>query len=333
LVAFLAESQHALLRERLGGPDVGPDILDLSFRLRRPGKMSTLGQLVYSGLLIGSVYALMSMGLTLIFGVLRIVNFAHGEFLMLAMYGAWAITRVAGLNPFAAMIVVVPAMLLFGMLVHRVIIKPGLDKPHMVLVFATMGLSILMQNLALMAFTADLYDVPPMFGGRSVVIGPFYAKAELLIGFAIAVASTMCLRFVLQATYLGKAIRATVQDSEAAELMGIAVPRIFLITFAAGSALVGLAACVMMPLFSVFPTVGLNFVLIAFVIVVLGGMGSIEGALLGGICIGIVQSISSYYVAPAYGQMFFFVLFLLVMTFRPAGLLGRKGEATIGMND
>ena len=138
---------------------------------------------------------------------------------------------------------------------------------------------------------------------------------------------------MLQATYLGKAIRATVQDGEAAMLMGIPVPRIFLITFAGGSALVGLAACMMMPLFSVFPTVGLNFVLIAFVIVVLGGMGSIEGALLGGICIGVVQSISSYYVAPAYGQMFFFILFLLVMIFRPAGLLGRKGAATIGIND
>jgi branched-chain amino acid transport system permease protein len=295
--------------------------------------MITLGQLIYSGLLIGSIYALMSMGLTLIFGVLRIVNFAHGEFLMIAMYGAWAVTRVAGLNPFLAIAVVVPAMFLFGLLVHRLIISPGLDKPHTVLVFATMGLSILMQNLALMAFSADLYDVPPMFGSQSVSIGPFYAKAELLIGFAIAVASTLGLRFVLKATYLGKAIRATVQDGEAAQLMGIPVPHIFLITFAAGSALVGLAACVMMPLFSVFPGVGLNFVLIAFVIVVLGGMGSIEGALLGGICIGIVQSLSGYYIAPAYGQMFFFILFLLVMIFRPAGLLGRKGEATLGMND
>jgi branched-chain amino acid transport system permease protein len=294
--------------------------------------MSTFGQLLYSGLLIGSVYALMSMGLTLIFGVLRIVNFAHGEFLMIAMYAAWAITRYAGLNSFYAIVAVVPAMFLFGIIVHRLIISPGLDKPHMVVVFATMGLSILMQNLALMAFSADLYDVPPLFGARSVAIGPFYAKVELLIGFAIAVGGTLALRYVLKATYLGKAIRATVQDGEAAQLMGIAVPRIFLITFATGSALVGLAACVMMPLFSVFPTVGLNFVLIAFVIVVLGGMGSIEGALLGGLCIGVVQSLSSYYVAPAFGQMFFFILFLLVMVFRPAGLFGRRGEATIGMN-
>ena len=224
-------------------------------------------------------------------------------------------------------------MFLFGVVVHRLIVMPALDKPHLVVVFATMGLSILMQNVALMALSADLQDVPPILGGRSFTFGPFYAKPELLIGFAVAVACTLGLRFMLQATYLGKAIRATVQDGEAAQLMGVPVPRIFLITFAAGSALVGLSACIMTPLFSVFPTVGLNFVLIAFVIVVLGGMGSIEGALLGGICIGIVQSLSSYYIAPAFGQMFFFMLFLLVMIFRPAGLLGRKGEATLGIND
>jgi branched-chain amino acid transport system permease protein len=294
--------------------------------------MTTVGQLVLSGILVGSVYALMSIGLTLIFGVLRIVNFAHGEFLMMAMYGAWAITKFAGLNPFLAVIAVVPGMFLFGMIVHWLIISPGLDKPHLVVVFATMALSIFMQNVALMLFSADLFDVVPLLGGRSISVGPFFLKPELLIGFAVSLAATAMLHVLLKATYLGKAIRATVQDGEAAMLMGIPVPRIFLITFASGSALVGLAGCVMMPLFSVFPTVGLNFVLIAFVIVVLGGMGSIEGALLGGICIGVVQSLSSYYVAPAYGQMFFFILFLLVMVCRPTGLLGRKGEANIGMS-
>jgi len=294
--------------------------------------MSTFGQLVLSGLLIGSIYALMSMGLTLIFGVLRIVNFAHGEFLMIAMYGVWAIKAFLGFNPYFAILAIVPAMFLFGLVVHRLMISPGVDKPHLVLVFATMGLSILMQNVALMLFTADLFDIPPMFGGRSIAIGPFFFRIELLLGFVIAVTATLGLRWMINSTYLGKAIRATVQDREAAMLMGIPVPRIFLITFAGGSALIGLAACVMMPLFSVFPTVGLNFVLIAFVIVVLGGMGNLEGALLGGICIGIVQAVSSYYIAPAFGQMFFFVVFLLVMIFRPAGLLGRRGEAMVGIN-
>jgi branched-chain amino acid transport system permease protein len=294
--------------------------------------LTTVGQLIFSGILIGSIYALMSVGLTLIFGVLRVVNFAHGEFLMMAMYGAWLATRYLGLSPYASAIVVVPAMFLFGMIVHRLVISPALDKPHLVVVFATMGLSILMQNVALMLMSADLWDVPPLLGGRSFTFGPFFAKPELLIGFAVCLAVTFGLRWMLKTTYLGKAIRATVQDGEAAMLMGIPVPRIFQITFAAGSALVGVAACVMMPLFSVFPTVGLNFVLIAFVIVVLGGLGSLEGALLGGICIGIAQSMSSYFIAPAYGQMFFFILFLLVLIFRPSGLLGQKGTANLGIN-
>ena len=294
--------------------------------------MSTILQLLVSGVLIGSVYALMSIGLTLIFGVLRIVNFAHGEFLMIAMYGAWAISHWLGLNPYAAAIAVVPAMFLFGTLVYYLVISPGLDKPHLVVVFATMALSIFLQNAALMLMTADLRDVPPIFA-RSIAIGPIYIKGELLLGFVITLACTATLQWMIKRTYLGKAIRATVQDGEAAMLMGIAVPKIFLITFAVGSALVGLAACVMLPLFSVFPTVGLNFVLIAFVIVVLGGMGSIEGALLGGVCVGVVQSISGYYVAPAFGQLFFFLLFLVVMIFRPNGLLGQKGAAMLGVNE
>jgi branched-chain amino acid transport system permease protein len=294
--------------------------------------MSTLVQLIVSGILIGSVYALMSIGLTLIFGVLRIVNFAHGEFLMIAMYGAWAFSRLLGLNPYFAIIAIVPAMFLFGALVYRLIVSSALGKPHLVVVFATMALSIFLQNAALMLMTADLRDVPPIFA-RSMTVGPIFVRGELLVGFAVTLLCTIGLRWLIKRTFLGKAIRATVQDGEAAMLMGIAVPRIFLITFAAGSALVGLAACIMVPLFSVFPTVGLNFVLIAFVIVVLGGMGSIEGALLGGVCVGVVQSVSAYYVAPAYGQLFFFLLFLLVMIFRPNGLLGQKGAAMLGMNE
>jgi len=294
--------------------------------------MTTLLQLLVSGVLTGSVYALMSMGLTLIFGVLRIVNFAHGEFLMIAMYGAWAVSRLCGINPYLAAIIVIPAMFLFGAAAYQLVVRPGLGKPHLVVAFATMGLSIFLQNAALMLMTADLRDIPPVFA-RSLTLGPIYIKDELLLGFVITLACTSALQWMLKRTYLGKAIRATVQDGEAAQLMGIAVPRIFLITFALGSALVGLAACVMVPLFSVFPAVGLNFVLIAFVIVVLGGMGSIEGALIGGVCVGVVQSLSGYYVAPAFAQLFFFLLFLLAMIFRPNGLLGQQGAATIGTSE
>ena len=191
--------------------------------------MSTFVQLVLSGILVGSVYALMSIGLTLIFGVLRIVNFAHGEFLMIAMYGVWAFTHLFGLDPYIATVAIVPAMFLFGAVVYRLVISPALDKPHLVVVFATMALSIFLQNVALMAMTADLRDIPPIFN-RSIVIGSIHLKVELLLGFLITLLCTFALQWLIRKTYLGKAIRATVQDGEAAMLMGIPVPRIFLIT-------------------------------------------------------------------------------------------------------
>jgi branched-chain amino acid transport system permease protein len=295
--------------------------------------MATIAQLFFSGAMLGGIYALMSIGLTLIFGVLRVVNFAHGEFLMVAMYGAWALNAFYGLNPYTSILFVVPGLFLFGLLVHYLVIRPAIDKPHLIVVFATMALSIALQNLALLLMTADLRDVAPLFGGQGLHIGPVYLKAELILGFAISIAVTILLMVVLGRTYVGKAMRATVQDREAAALVGINVPRIFALTFGIGSALVGLAGCIMIPLYSTFPTVGLNFVLIAFVIVVLGGMGSMEGALLGGVCVGLMQSFSGYYVAPAFGQMFYFLLFLLVMVFRPAGLMGQRGAAMVGINE
>jgi len=295
--------------------------------------MDTIAQLLVSGVMLGGIYAVMSIGLTLIFGVLKIVNFAHGEFLMLAMYVAWAVVAYTGVNAYTAMIVVIPALFAFGALVYLTMIRPAVDKPHLIVVFATMGLSIVMQNLALVLMSADLRDVPPLFGGTSLHFGPLYLRIELVIGFLVSVAVTVALMIFVKRSYAGMAIRATVQDRDAAMLMGINVPRLFLLTFAGGSALVGLAGCIMLPLYSTFPTVGLNFILIAYVIVVLGGMGSMEGAFFGGICIGLVQSLSGYYIAPAYGQMFYFLVFLLVMIFRPNGLLGQRGAAMVGINE
>ena len=252
---------------------------------------------------------------------------------MLAMYLAWAIVSATGITTYAAVAIVTPLLFGFGLLVYLLVVRPGIEKPHLVVVFATMGLSIAMQNLALVAMTADLRDVPPLFGGTPIKFGPLYFRVELMVGFLISIAVTLALMIFVKRTYVGKAIRATVQDRDAAMLMGINVPRLFLLTFAGGSALVGIAGCIMLPLYSTFPTVGLNFVLIAYVVVVLGGMGSMEGAFLGGICVGIVQSLSGYYVAPAYGQMFYFLVFLFVMIFRPNGLLGQRGAAMVGINE
>jgi branched-chain amino acid transport system permease protein len=265
--------------------------------------------------------------------VLKVVNFAHGEFIMLAMYLAWAAVSFSGTSAYAAMLIVIPALFVFGLLVYQLVIRPAAGKPHLTVVFATMGLSIAMQNLALVLMTADLLDVKPLFGGTPFKIGSLYLRSELIFGFCISIAVTLAVMVFMRRSYTGKAIRATVQDRDAAMLMGINVPRLFLMTFAAGSALAGLAGCIMLPLYSTFPTVGLNFILIAYVIVVLGGMGSMEGAFLGGICIGIVQSLSGYYISPAYGQMFYFLVFLLVMVLRPSGLLGLRGAEMVGMTD
>src|SRR5215469_5764358 len=203
--------------------------------------MSTVAQLLVSGIMLGGIYAVMSIGLTLIFGVLKIVNFAHGEFLMLAMYLAWAIVSATGMTTYTAMAVVTPLLFGFGLLVYLLVVRPGIEKPHLVVVFATMGLSIAMQNLALVAMTADLRDVPPLFGGTPIKFGPLYFRLELLLGFLISIAITLALTLFMKHTYIGKAIRATVQDRDAAMLMGINVPRLFLLTFAGGSALVGIA--------------------------------------------------------------------------------------------
>lgn len=295
--------------------------------------METIAQLLVSGVMLGGIYAVMSIGLTLIFGVLKVVNFAHGEFIMLAMYLAWATVSFSGTNAYAATLIVIPALFVFGLLVYQLVIRPAVGKPHLTVVFATMGLSIAMQNLALVLMTADLLDVKPLFGGAPFKIGSLYLRPELVFGFCISIAVTLAVMVFMRRTHIGKAIRATVQDRDAAMLMGINVPRLFLMTFAAGSALAGLAGCIMLPLYSTFPTVGLNFILIAYVIVVLGGMGSMEGAFLGGICIGIVQSLSGYYISPAYGQMFYFLVFLLVMVLRPSGLLGMRGAEMVGMTD
>jgi branched-chain amino acid transport system permease protein len=283
--------------------------------------------------MLGGIYAVMAIGLTLIFGVLKIVNFAHGEFVMLAMYLTWAAVTVSGTNAYVASLAVIPALFIFGLIIYQFVILPAVGKPHLAVVFATMGLSIAMQNLALVLMTADLLDVKPLYGGTPLRIGNLHLRFELVLGFCVSIAVTLAVMLFMRRTYTGKAIRATVQDRDAAMLMGINVPRLFLMTFGAGSALAGLAGCIMIPLYSTFPTVGLNFILIAYVIVVLGGMGSMEGAFLGGICIGIVQSLSGYYISPAYGQMFYFLVFLLVMVFRPNGLLGVRGAEMVGMTE
>ena len=283
-----------------------------------------LGQLLLSGILIGGVYGLISVGLTLIFGVMKIVNFAHGEFLMMAMYATYWLQVLLGWDPYVSLALVLPASFLFGLAVERLVIRPGIGKPHLVVVFATMGLSVLLQNLALFLWRGDYRPVRGVLGETTWILGPFRMNASLGVAFLVSVGVTLALLPWLRLTDSGKALRATIQNRQVATLMGINVYRVFGRTFALGTALVGLAAALIAPTFPTYPSVGLSFVILAYVVVVLGGLGSVPGALLGGICIGVVESLTGYLIAPTLSQLFSFLVFLLVLVVRPAGLLGRR---------
>lgn len=289
-----------------------------------------LAQVVVSGILLGGVYALISIGLTLIFGVLRVVNFAHGEFLMIAMYASFWLFHLYGLDPYGSILLVVALLFLVGLLVEFLVIRPILKASASMQIAATVGLSTLLQNLALVTMTANYRSVETRLSKAVLSIGPLVLGVSRLVAFLVALAITGALFLFLQRSYLGKAIRCTAQDRTAALLMGINIDRVYLVTFAIGSALVGIAGALLMPLYPVFPTVGTYFVLAAFVVVVLGGLGNLTGALLGGFIIGLVEAFSGFFV-PELKEAVYFVVFIIVLLIRPTGLFGVVGAEEVGL--
>ncbi|HSB79103.1 MAG TPA: branched-chain amino acid ABC transporter permease [Candidatus Methylomirabilis sp.] len=289
-----------------------------------------LAQVAVSGILLGGVYALISIGLTLIFGVLRVVNFAHGEFLMIAMYASFWLFQLWGVGPYVSMPVVVALLFVVGVVVQFLVIRPILKASASMQIAATVGLSTLLQNLALVTMTANYRSVDTPLSKAVLSAGPILLGVSRLLAFLVALAITGLLFLFLQRTYPGKAIRCTTQDRTAALLMGINIDRVYLITFAIGSALVGVAGALLMPLYPVFPTVGAYFVLVAFVVVVLGGLGNLTGALLGGFIIGLVEAFSGFYV-PELKEAVYFVVFIIVLLIRPTGLFGVVGAEEVGL--
>jgi branched-chain amino acid transport system permease protein len=292
--------------------------------------VADLAQIVVSGLLLGGVYALVSVGLTLVFGVIRLVNFAHGEYLMLAMYLTYFLFQYLGLDPLLAILVVAPALFLFGVITERLIIVPTLAAPHVVQVFATLGVSIVMQNLALFFWSANFRSVTTWYSTATFAVGPVLVSVPRLVAFAVAFAIALVLYVFLRTTWLGKAIQATAQHRHAAMLMGVDVGRIYRITFALGSACVGIAGALLLPIFPVYPQIGVDMILVAFVIVVLGGLGSVPGAMLGGLIIGVVETASGYVIETTWKQAVYFVLFIAILVLRPAGLFGVRGMEELG---
>ncbi|MEL7435379.1 MAG: branched-chain amino acid ABC transporter permease [Chloroflexota bacterium] len=292
-------------------------------------------QAVVSGLLIGGVYGLVALGLTMIFGVLEIINFAHGALMTVGLYLTYLLFEYVGVDPYLGMLITVPTLFVIGLVVYGVIIHPGRDAPHHNQLLLTLGLTLLIENALLLAFTATPQSIQLsyrraefMFFGTEISfpLRPFGVTIQLpqLIAFIGALVLTGLLYYLIQRTDLGRAIRATAQDREGAALVGINTNWINAVTFGIGTACVGAAAALVLPFYRVEPTAGNIFNITAFVIVVLGGMGNALGALLGGLIIGLTQELSIIFFPDSSKLLGVFVIFILVLLFKPQGLLGGK---------
>lgn len=279
-------------------------------------------QSLVSGLLTGSLYAMMAVGLTIIFGVMRIINLAHGDMVMLGMFGAFWAHSLWNVDPFVSGLLWVPLLFLGGMLVYRFLLTPIMPGGELNTLLYTAGLSLLVANLALFLWTGDYRTVNLPYALEPLRPFGIAIPIPIAIAFGLAALITVALYYFLLRTDLGRAVRATSQSPEAAALMGIDVGRISMITFGLGTALAGAAGVLLVPSLYLYPTVGEILIVKSFVIVVLGGLGSVPGAIAGGLLLGLVESFGAVYISVAYKDTIGFIIFLLVLLFRPQGLFG-----------
>lgn len=285
--------------------------------------LTILLQLVISGLLTGLVFSLIAVGLTLIWGVMDILNFAHGDFLMLAMFAAVLMYFQMGIDPIFSLPVVAVMMFFLGLGIYRLVIKPVLAYPGLIALLATFGLSILIRNVVLF-FLGPNYRVinESILAGKTVSFAGLYFSLPQSVAAAICLLVTYGIYLFLSKSKFGRALRATSLDKDTALLMGINTNQVFALTFGIGAACVGVSGGLMVNFYPVFPEVGLNFAVLTFVIVALGGFGNIGGAFLAGILVGLVSTVGGFFVGPEYKYTLVFVLYLIVITLRPKGLFG-----------
>jgi branched-chain amino acid transport system permease protein len=288
--------------------------------------LETLAQAVINGLLIGGIYALVSIGVTLIFGVVKIVNFAQGEFVMIGMYITFFLATRFGIDPLVSLAVSIPVLFLVGMLMQHFLIRRVLGLGDMPQIFLTFALSLLLMNVALLLFTANYRTVHTGYSDESIHLGAFYVPVAKLIAFGLAMVFSGILWLFLHFTDLGKAMRAAAQNPEVAMLMGINPHRVFAVAFGAALALAGAAGSLLMPFYPASPMAGQVFVLMAFVAVVLGTLGNVTGALVASLMMGIAESLGIQFVGADSGLIVVFLMLLLTLAFRPSGLAGGRGR-------
>lgn len=279
---------------------------------------------IINGLMYGAIYALVALGLTLIYGVLHIINFAHGAMLMLALYSAYFLFQIFNIDPYIAILLITPASFVFGYIIYRWGIGKLSKGRDQNILLITLGLSIIMENAALFFFSGDQQTVSLSYSYEVLDLGFVYLSYPKIISFFASLLICALLWALMSRTDLGKAIRAVAKERQGAKLVGIDVEHIFAVTFGIGVACLGAAGCMLLPIFYVDPYIGNIFVVIAFTIVVLGGMGSIVGALLGGFIIGITESVGGLLLGESLGQIGISLIFILILIFRPTGLFGSK---------
>lgn len=286
--------------------------------------LTAVSQAIITGLVMGGIYALVATGLTLIFGVMNIINVAHGEFLMIAMYGSFFMHSLLGLDPYVSIVIVLPILFLLGTGYYRFLISPILSAPEINQVLLTVGVSIFLQNLALLLFTGDFRTIILDYSEITIPVGPAVIDLPQLIALLGSVLVTIILFWLVKSTDLGRWIRAASQNREAAILAGIDVRKVYLFTFGLGTACVGVAGSLLAGIYYITPSVGWLFLLTAFVVVVLGGMGNFVGALIGGFIIALTESVGSLFMPIALAPILKFIIFIIILLFLPQGLFGSK---------
>lgn len=285
--------------------------------------ITNLLQAIFNGILTGGVYAVVSVGLSLVFGIVDVVNFAQPEFLMMGMFVAYFLSVATGIDPILASPLVFVVVFLFGALVQRLLIQRVLNAPLVTQIFLTVAVAMVMVSGAQLLFGADFRSAPTFYTTMAVHLGPFQFSLPQILAFCASSVMALGLWVFMEWTDVGRSIRATAQNRTAAILMGINPYRMYVLAFAVGTGLAGAAGAVILPYSYVFPTIGHDWGLIMFTVVVLGGLGSVPGALLAGLVIGVIQSLTSVYLPTQLQNLVVFIVFILTLAYRPAGLLGR----------
>jgi branched-chain amino acid transport system permease protein len=279
---------------------------------------------VVSGLLFGGVYSLMAVGLTLIFGVMRVVNFAHGDMMVWGMYLAYMLATRAGVDPYVGFVVCAGALFALGVLVQRGLVDRIVDAPHEMQILLMLGVALVLENVALVAFGPEPTRVHSPLAAAALWLGPVFVDVARLVTFMVAVALTLALWAFLFKTDLGRTIRAAADNPYGALVIGTDVRRVYAVAFGVGAACVGAAGALVAPILPFQPPTGLSLSVASFNIVIIGGMGSLLGAFVGGLLVSLAESLGAVFLKPSLKELFSFSLLIVILLFRPAGLFGRR---------